>query len=151
MPFSTAFWATALPISLAAATLPPVFTLKAIPEGRNPGFGIHNGLEGEDRRQRGNCGCRNHGFALLVVDHLRVDVVERAVDVQPRPLPGARKLGADARVNALADCVSLGLRNHGLSFLSAEPPCGPVRLNQDSGFRDQGSDAPFGFFRTPEP
>jgi hypothetical protein len=71
---------------------------------------------------------RNQRLALLVVDHLRVDVVQRAVDVQPRPLPGAGQLAADARVNALADCVSLGLRNHGLSFLSAEPPCGPVRL-----------------------
>ena len=42
--------------------------------------------------------------------------------------PGTGELAANALMNALANRVSLGLRNHGLSFLSAEPPCGPVRL-----------------------
>ncbi len=64
--------------------------------------------------------------ALLVVDDLRVDVVQRAVNVQPGTLTGARQLRADARVDALANFVSL---DHCSSlFLSAEPPCGPVGL-----------------------
>ena len=46
-------------------------------------------------------------YALLVVDHLRIDVVQRAIHVQPRPLTGAGQLGADARVNPLANFVSL--------------------------------------------
>ena len=104
MPFSTAFSAIDLPISLAAATLPPVFSFNAR-------------VDVADQR-----------LAVLVVDHLRVNVVERAVHIQPRALACAGKLGANARVNALANCVSLGLRNHGLSFLSAEAPCVSVRL-----------------------
>src|ERR1035438_9065348 len=73
-------------------------------------------------------GGRNQRLTLLVVDYLRVDVAQRTVYIQPRPLARAGKLGPDACVNALANCVSLGLRDHCLSFLSAEPPGGPVRV-----------------------
>ena len=71
------------------------------------------------------------------LDHLCADVVERAVHVQARPLGRPRKLFADARVDALANLVSLGLRNHVFSHLSAEPPRGPVRILR--GFRCQVS------------
>ena len=73
-------------------------------------------------------GGRNQRLALLVVDHLRINVVQRAVHIQPRPLRGARKLLADARVNALPNFVSLVCVIICRLFLSAEPPCGPVRL-----------------------
>ena len=65
------------------------------------------------QRQRGG---RNDGLALLIVNDLRVNMVQRTVDIQARTLGRAGKLGADARVNALPDCVSLVLRNHRCLF-----------------------------------
>src|SRR5580704_7239664 len=42
---------------------------------------------------------RDQGFALEVVDQLYVNVIQRAIDVQPRTLGGAEDLLADAFVN----------------------------------------------------
>src|SRR3984893_10915785 len=50
--------------------------------------------------------CRSQRYAGVVVDQLRVDVVQRAVDVQPRPLGRAAHLLANARVHALANYVA---------------------------------------------
>src|SRR5579863_9150581 len=82
------------------------------------------------QRQRGSGYDR---LALLVVDHLGVNVVERTIHIQSRPFAGPTQLDADARMNALPDGVSLILSNHVLSrFLSPEPPCGSVRVNGSS-------------------
>jgi len=71
---------------------------------------------------------RDQRLPGLIVDHLGIDVVERAVHVQTRPLSRSAELLADAIVNTLPDCISFVLRNHVFSHLSAEPPRDPVRI-----------------------
>src|ERR1700744_3228761 len=78
---------------------------------------------------RGLGRCGNNCDALCIVNHLGINVVQRAIHVQARPLRRADNLGANAVMDALANFVSVSLRNHFLSsFLVAEPPCGPVRF-----------------------
>src|ERR1700760_1094722 len=71
---------------------------------------------------------RSDGRRGRVVDNLRVDVVERAVDVQAWTLGGAGHLGADALVNTLADCIALRNVDHlRSSFLVASLTFSDVR------------------------
>src|ERR1700760_5157225 len=75
-----------------------------------------------DRRSRGD------GRTGRLVDDLRVDVVERAVDVQARTLGGAGHLRADTLVNTLADYVALRNVDHlRSSFLVASLTFSDVR------------------------
>src|SRR5579859_340840 len=55
---------------------------------------------------------REQSLALHVVNELHVDMVERAVNVQARPLSGARHLFADALVNAQPDFILRSLWDH---------------------------------------
>src|ERR1035438_5750419 len=69
-------------------------------------------------------GCRDQGDAVQVVDELRVDVVQRAVDVEARTLGRSGHLLADAGVHALANDVAFeGFQHSSSSFLMASPEC----------------------------
>src|SRR5690606_13798262 len=79
-------------------------------------------------------GGAQQGHAAIVVDQLRVDVLERTVDHQTRPLGGAGDALANPQVSPLAT-LPFGLRRmdrpHTTSLPSC-PPCGEP-VHPDSG------------------
>src|SRR5580698_6919636 len=85
----------------------------------------------------GESGGGEDGLALGVVDDLGIDVVQRAINVQPWTLRGALHLLANAKVHALANFVSLSQRNHlVVPFLKAGLPCSSVRSLLGAGLAD---------------
>ena len=81
MPFCLASSAIFLPTVFADATLPPVTRLALLLAHR-----------GRSRRQ---------GYTLKVVNHLNVNIVQRAVYIEPRTLRRADYFFADAIVHPL--------------------------------------------------
>src|ERR1017187_1615607 len=81
-------------------------------------------------------GCRDQGDAVQVVDELRVDVVQRAVDVKARTLGRSGHLLADAGVHALANDVAFEGFQHSSFFL----PNGVARVLETLGFKSVVSD-----------
>ena len=54
-------------------------------------------------------GGKNMSFAALVVNHLRVDMIQTTINCQARTLRRAAHLTANALVNRAANCCSISL------------------------------------------
>src|SRR5882757_3951886 len=68
---------------------------------------------------------RDQCHAVQVINDLRVDVVKRAINVQPRTLRRTLHLAPDPRVYALTILISFNIRDHRYFFLNADsrPQC----------------------------
>src|SRR6185312_8457628 len=59
------------------------------------------------------CRCRgSQGMSLLVVDHLRINMIEAAENGEPRPFLCPRYAAANPLVNASSNFVSTSLRHY---------------------------------------